>query len=207
MWAEAQVIEKSGTVIRKTGESIQGTLWIPKTLFYDELNYILLQEGPKFVDSAGNRIDLNPKLIAEYSFVWDSIEIRMISCDSKLPKQWARNWPNVFLKLEQDGPMQMLLYCRKMTTYRVGYAPTAYGTTRAISTSQSVQYDYVLKREGEQPLVTTPNNFLRRMGEYFVDCPQLAEKIERGELEYGEFSGIADEYNESCAGDGAEMHD
>jgi hypothetical protein len=189
----AAEIEVPGTVIRKTGERLHGTLWVRYHAWDSTLNFYLLQPGVKFVSYDGTRVDLNPKHIAEYNFEWRGQEIRMLSSDCKLKKHYGKRWRNVFIHLIMDGRMQVLNYWHGESNLSPDRAAVHYGLYSAGNLQEEV-----LKRPGEQGIKSSLLRRPRKRAAYFADCPDLYKMVEAEDIHFGESKQIARYYNEHC---------
>lgn len=192
--AFADEVKVPGTVITKEGERIRGSLWVHYFPYDSTLNFYRLQPGVKFVSVNGVRIDLNPKSIAEYRFEWMGQEIRMLSSDCKEKKKFTRkSWKNVFLKLEVDGRMKVLIYYHSVSNLTPSGPPPRHG----YYTSAPVQEE-VLKRDGEQGVKMTDLRNPETRKAFFADCPDLYERVEDENPHFGECMLIAKYYNANC---------
>ena len=103
--------------------------------------------------------------------------------------------PNIFLKLEIDGPLRLYKYFQ---TQRAG----GFGNPATGGFSPGYTYtveNYVMQKGEGQLLRPKGISFRKDMALYFSDCPDLVSRIQEKEFRKGDMELIVKEYNRKCS--------
>lgn len=179
-------------------DTIDVTLNIPFKLFSKEPNYQRLQNRLKYYDSTGAKVVVTPDQVKEFAFSYGYEVVRMLSRENSLGLGgiFAID-TNIFLKLEVDGALKLFKY------YFTQSSPGMYNASTGMVTgaySFSVE-NYVLQKGDEELMRPRGLTFRKDMTEYFDNCPDLAEKIDKKEFRRADITAIVNFYNSMCGRD------
>lgn len=196
-FAAAEKIE--GMIITNVNDTLKVTFDIPIELLSREPNYERLQYKVKYVDENGKKQTLKPDDAREIIFTYNNETVRMLSRLNTLQFVGGTillsSGDNIFLKLVEDGPVQLFLYY---------YTQNTPGTINPSSGAMTggFMYDtdrYILQKgvRGELKQIKGMS-FRKDMAEYFADCPELVKKIEEKEFKREDMEAIVRFYNAQC---------
>jgi hypothetical protein len=188
-----------GLIITKTEDSLQVTFEIPLQLFTREPDYERLQRKVKYYDVNGKKQTLKPKDAKEIHFTYKNERIRMRArrnTSSFLGGTFSLNAGDyIFLRLLEDGPVQLFLY------YYTQNSPGVVDPTTGIMTG-GLMYDTdrCLLQKGDAGELTPIRAlfFKKDMSAFFSDCPELVKKIEEKEFKREHLREIVQFYNTQC---------
>jgi hypothetical protein len=189
--AEAKKIE--GQIIYDN-DTVNVYFKIPVGLFAGELHYERLQYRVSYFDMMGNRFVLLPDQAKEIRFVYDDKNIRMLSRSITMNSGIFSSGRKIFLKLEIDG------YLKLFTYYYTQSSPGTYNSSTGTTTG-SYSYTvekYVLQKGGGELMWPRRHAFKKDMTTYFIECPELTEKIENGDFKKVDMELIVTFYNMYC---------
>ena len=147
-----------------------------------------------------SRKKVKAKDAKEISFVFDTISIRMVSLTnlSVIGGTTAAS-DYLFLKLDVEGKLNMYsyYYIKMPMVYSPQSLGPAYGNTGWHTGGKSAKKHIFQKGNGELRL---PNSltFKNDMLDYFSDCSELYNKIEKREFKKESMMQIALFYNANC---------
>lgn len=185
-----------GEIVLNNDETVSVTFLIPFGFLSSTPTYTKLQTRVRYIDKSDRRVVLKPGDAKEISFTWKGQRIRMISVHDDLGLQSLfSSQQNVFLKLEIDGEMRLF------TSYFVQTSPGMYNGSMGMSTGGSYYNveKFVLQKKGGPLKQPRSLSFRKDMSEYFSDCPELVERIQKRDLRRGDLELMVMEYNKKCA--------
>ncbi len=172
----------SGQIIRN-GSKTNVTFIIP---FYDgRPDYLKLQFKIKYVDSQGDKIIVEPNEADEIQFQWGGQTVRLLSRYIS----GVSGERNMFLKLEIEGRLSMFTYC-----YNV-QGGTIQMRICEIALQKGKEGAF---KPGEIGKRLTDDFFRYQLESYLRDCPEIVEKLKRGEFKTGQYSAVVTYYNQHC---------
>jgi hypothetical protein len=181
-------------------KTIDVTLEIPLKMFGKKPNLRKLQKSVSYYDSNGQKVKVKAKDAKEISFVFDTISIRMVSLTnlSVIGVTTAAS-DYLFLKLDVEGKLNMYSYYyikMPMVNSPQSLGP-AYGNIGWHTGAKAAKKHIFQKGNGELRL---PNSltFKNDMLDYFSDCSELYNKIEKREFKKESMMQIALFYNANC---------
>jgi hypothetical protein len=185
-----------GKIVLNNGETIDVTFLIPFGFLNSQPTYTKLQMRARYVDRSGKKVVIKPDDAKEISFNFKGQNIRMISVNDDLGLQSIfSSQQRAFLKLEIDGALRLFTYY--FTQNSPGMYNSATGTMSG-GTYYNVDKFVLQKKNGplKQPRGIS---FRKDMSEYFSDCPELVERIQKRDLRKGDLEIMVMEYNKKCA--------
>jgi hypothetical protein len=168
---------------------------IPFKLFGEEPNYEKLQYKVKYYNSIGNKITVIPDNAKEFWFTYEGEFVRMLSRKNTIGLGSIFNVSsNIFLRLEMEGAVNLFNY------YETRSSPGMYGGAGgAMVGGYSYGVDSYILQKGNGELKKPKGlSFKKDMADYFSDCPELAEKIEKKDFRKNDLEEIVRFYNSSC---------
>lgn len=192
--AHARKIE--GQIILNNDETLDVTFLIPFGFLSSEPTYTKLQTRVRYIDRSNKKVVLKPDDAKEISFTLNGKEIRMISVTDELILQSLfSSQQRVFLKLEIDGALR--LFTSYSTQSSPGVSSSSMGGM-SVGMSYNVE-KFVLQKRGGPLKQPRSLSFRKDMSEYFSDCPELVERIQKRDLKRGDLEIMVMEYNKKCA--------
>jgi len=177
-------------------DAVHVKFFIPVNVFSKEINYEKLQYKIKYFDSTGNKFVIKPDQAVEVRFIYKNEEVRILSRYNslRLGNVFSVN-QRIFLKLEIDGKLKMFKY------YYTESSLMMYNSSSEVTTGgYSYQVDKYILQKGSQELVKVKDlTFRKDMMEYFKDCPDLSQMIERKEYRKRDLKKIVSYYNSNCS--------
>jgi len=192
--AKAKKIE--GYIILNNNETVHVTFLIPFGFLSSEPAYEKLQTRVRYLDRSSKKTILKPDDAKEISFSYGGQKIRMLSVrdDLQLSSIFSSQ-TKIFLKLEIDGKVRLF------TSFFTQNSPGMYNASTGMSTG-GYMYNverYVLQKDNSQLERPRGISFRKDMSEFFSDCPELVQKIQKRDFRKGDLELIVKEYNEKCA--------
>lgn len=183
-----------GQILYKN-DTVDVVMKIPIKFLAHEPDYKKIQYEIVYYDSSGAKQKLNPDEATEVRFVYSDQVIRMVSKKNTL--RFGVENPrctNIFLRMQVDGNLKLYNYFyTKVRTMHYDNLNTMNSTSSSYTVSKLI----LQKGDGE---LAVPKwlTFKKDMLQYLQDCPELTEKIEKGEFRKSDLELIVEFYNENC---------
>ena len=188
-----------GLIITKAQDTLNVTFEIPLELLSKEPDYERLQRKVKYYDENGEKQTLKPEEAKEIHFTYRKEAICMRTRYNTLAfiggniNLGAGDY--IFLKLVEDGTVQLFLY------YYTQNSPGVVNPSTGIMTG-GMLYDtdrYILQKgdAGELKQLRALQ-FKKDMTAFFSDCPELVRKIEEKEYKREDLRAMVQFYNTQC---------
>src|SRR5688572_3920908 len=185
-----------GKIVLNNGETINVTLLIPFGFLSSQPTYTKLQMRARYIDASNKKVVIRPDDAKEISFDLNGQTIRMISVNDDLGLQSLfASQKRAFLKLEIDGALRLFTY------YFTQHSPGMYtGSPGGMTGGTYYNVDKFVLQKKNGPLKQPRGiSFRKDMSEYFSDCPELVERIQKRDLRKGDLEIMVMEYNKKCA--------
>ncbi len=167
------------------------TFLIPFISLNSEPAYVDLQQQIKYLVGK-EKVILKADDVMEISFSINGQEIRMISVYDNFQTMLTAS-SMIFLKLEVDGPVRLYSYYSTTSSQGMVSANGNVSVGRIYTTAH-----LVVQRDNGKLVRPLPLSFREDMMEFFADCTELVDKIDKKILILSDLKIIVAEYNTKC---------
>jgi hypothetical protein len=177
--------EVAGEILLVSGKVLHVTLLVPGNPAKAEPYYLDMQNGITYIDSAGTKRVIKPKLAVSVRFVYYGNPVCMLSeIDTFSIRVYGTT--KVFLKLEIDGRLKLFSYYTTVD-YFGNYTVKHRIKINVIQKDNEdlLNYDYMIFQKDFIPVVS--------------DCPDLVNKIKDKVYLKSDLAAIVTYYNSNCS--------
>jgi len=192
---QAKITSCKGYYIMAAGDSISCTFDIPTDRSTNQPIYLELQKRVIAIDNGtAKKHSFGPKHLKKFVFDFDSLHIEIHS----IP--FGKKAKKIFVKNEATGFLTIYSYYSETEArpqdngINFGYSPS-YGNGM-YSVRTGIFQNFLMQKPNEQLAYIDGLNFKASMANYFVDYPELVEKIKKGEYTKKTIRAIGEDYNQ-----------